>query len=99
MIAVMARRTGFAQQALGRDITCDPPFGYFIPGNVERGEFGKKLQLAVIEMVVDPPRQAAPIRAFCIPIGEPRNNDAGARTDLSRTVTLVPDMSGAIALV
>src|SRR4029077_5765719 len=61
-----------ARQASARsDETVDAPPRPLAPADIERGGFGKELQRAGGEMIVDPPRHRPPIHAGRMVVGEP----------------------------
>src|SRR6516225_221203 len=59
------------QAAARRDEAVDAPPRPFAPADVERRELRKELQLAVGEMVVDPPGHRPPICAVRVPVRVP----------------------------
>src|SRR5271165_3659815 len=70
-----------------------------LPADIERAELWEELQLAVGEVIVDPPRHRLPRGALQQTIGEPRDDDAGHRAHAPARIAAVPDMTRVIALV
>ena len=50
----------FGQQATWRDKAVDPPLWLLVPTDIEGGELREELQLAIRQVVVDPPRHRLP---------------------------------------
>jgi len=58
-----------------RDEAVDPALWALVPPNVEGRELREELQLAIREMVMDPPSHCPPVSALSVLIGKPRNDD------------------------
>src|SRR6516165_7682585 len=102
MLGVSARVVSHArpgQQATWRDKAVDPPLWLLVPTDIEGGELWEKLQLAIRQMVVDPPCHRLPRGASGIAVGKPRHDDRGHRADKAVAVATVPDMAGGVAFV
>ena len=89
-----------ARQASARsDKTVDAPPRPLAPADIKGGKFPEELQLAVGEMVVDPPRHRPPIHAGRIVVGEPWHHDRSHRADAALGIAAVPDVAPVIALI
>src|SRR5215469_5354149 len=102
MLGVAASVVGHArlgQQASRRDKAVDPPLWLLVPADIECSELGKELQLAVRQMVVDPPCHCLPRGAGGIAVGKPRHNDRSHCADKAIAIATIPDMPGGVAFV
>jgi hypothetical protein len=89
-----------ARQASTRsDETIDAPPRPLTPADIEGSKLREELQLAVGEMVVDPPRHRPPIHAGRIMVGEPWHHDRSHRADAALGIATVPDVAPVIAFV
>src|SRR5262245_20494990 len=70
-----------------------------MPTDVEGAELGKELELAVGQVIVDPPGHGLPGRAGREAIRKPGQNDARHRSDAAACVAPVPDVTGVVAFV
>src|ERR1700720_883065 len=77
----------------------DFAFWVLLPADVKRAELREKLQLAVREVVVDPPRHRLPRGALQQAISEPRDDDASRGAHAPTCIAAVPDVTPIIALV
>ncbi len=99
VVTRMVRHAGSGQIAARRNEAVDLTLRLFLPADVERAELREKLQLAVGEVIVDPPRHRLPLGAFQQAIGKPRDDDAGHGPDAPSRIAAVPDMAPIVALV
>src|ERR1700746_991582 len=67
------------QAALRGDKTVDPPPRPLMAADVEGGQFGEELQLAVRQVVMDPPSKRAPIGTVVVAGGIPGHADGRRR--------------------
>ncbi|SLN58953.1 hypothetical protein ROA7450_03037 [Roseovarius albus] len=74
------------QTSSARDEAVDSAFRSFAPKDVEGAEFGVEPQMGMGQVVVDPPGERAPIRAFDVAIRKPRDDDASCSAFLAVTV-------------
>jgi hypothetical protein len=95
----MVRHSRPGQTPPQRDIAVDAPLGPFVPTNVERAVDREELQVSVGQMVVDPPRQLAPVAIIAEPVDERWHDDAGGRPHEAITIAHVPDKASGIAFV
>src|SRR6516162_8022053 len=82
-----------------RDEAVDPALWTLVPPNVEGRELREELQLAIREMVMDPPSHCPPVGALSVLIGKPRNDDRGQRAHAAASVPTIPDVAGIVPLV
>ena len=99
MIAHMVRHRGLGKAALRVGVAVDCPVGRLMPGNVESCQFRIELELAVRQVVVNPPGQRLPVAGLFEVIDEGRHDDAGGRTHLAIRIPPVPDMTREVRLV
>src|SRR5260370_9777391 len=99
MRTVMVGHSRSRQAALRGDKAVNPPPRPLMPADVEGGQFGEELQLAVRQMVMDPPCKGAPIRTIAVAVGKPRHNDGRHRPTGARTVAPVPNVARGLASV
>jgi len=99
MIPIMVRKSGFREYAARRREARNPAPWQLMPADIERGKFRKKLQFAVGQMVVDPPRHSLPAHAFIYVINQPRHDDARHRSHAAVFAALIPNMSRSIAFI
>src|ERR1700738_2542709 len=85
------------QAALRGDKAVTPPPRPLMPADVEGGQFGEELQLAVRQMVMDPPGKCAPIRAVAIAVGKPWHDDGCHRPHGASGIATVPNVAAIIA--
>ena len=85
------------QAALGGDKAIDPPLWMLMPADVEGGQLGEELQLAVRQMVMDPPGECAPIRAVAVAVGKPRHDNGCHRPHSAGGIATVPNVAAIIA--
>src|SRR5205814_6786876 len=97
MVAGMVRHAGAGQIPPRRNEAVDLTFRLLLPSDIERAEFREKLQLAVGEVIVDPPRHRLPWGALQQAIGEPRDDDAGHGAHAPSCIAAVPDMTRIVA--
>src|SRR5712671_2230791 len=64
------------QAALRGNKAINPPPRPLMPAEVEGGQLGEELQLAVRQVVMDPPGECAPIRTVAVAVGEPWHDDS-----------------------
>src|SRR6266436_4006842 len=70
-----------------------------MPADVEGGQFGEELQLAVRQMVMDPPCKCAPIRTVAVAVGKPWHDNGRHRPHGARGIATVPNVAAIIAYV
>ena len=99
MITVVVRQSGFSKQTAWWSKTRDVAPGQLVPADIEGGELREKLQLAVRQMVVDPPRHRLPRNAVVQAVDQSRHDDAGHRSHAAVLAALVPDMPSSVALI
>ena len=97
MRTVVVGHSWSRQAALRGDKAVDPPLWLLMPADVEGGQFGEELQLAVRQVVMDPPGECAPIRAIAVAVGEPRHDDCGHRPYSAHGAATVPNVAAIIA--
>lgn len=61
MTAGMVRHRRTGEAAAWRNETIDPPSGALMPTDIEGGEFREEFQMAIRQMIVDPPRHRPPV--------------------------------------
>src|SRR5258708_9017211 len=79
MRTVVVGHSRSRQAALRGDKAVDPPPRPLMPADTEGGQFGEELQLAVRQMVMDPPCKCAPIRTVAVAVGKPRPDEGRHR--------------------
>ncbi len=99
MVGVLVCVSNFGQQPLWRDTAVDAALPLFVPAQIERGQIGKETHVGIGQMVVNPPRQPAPIGARVIAVYEPRDDDGGHGAHVTIGIQPVPDMVGVGSLV
>src|SRR3954469_12334525 len=99
MVAVVTGYAGLGEQAARRGEAGDPAQLPLVPANVECRELREELELAVGQMVVNPPRHRLPSRALGDPVNEPRDDDRRHRSHAAGSVAPIPDVPRAVALV
>jgi hypothetical protein len=77
MDARMIRHPGPRQTPARRDKALYPALRALVPPDVECRELREELQLAVRQVVMDPPGHRSPVGAFSVSVGKPRNDDCG----------------------
>src|SRR3954453_13241842 len=97
MITLMVRQSRFGQYATRRRETRNTPPRELVPAEIECGKLRKKLQLAVRQVVVNPPRHGLPGHAVVQSIDQPRHDDARQGSHAAVFAAPVPDMSRSIA--
>src|SRR5580700_1770422 len=99
MRAVVVGHTRSRQAALRGDKAVDPPPRPLMPTDVEGGQFGEELELAVRQVVMDPPGKRAPISTVAVAVGKPGDDDGCHRPHGARGIATVPDVAAVIAQV
>jgi len=87
------------QTAPRRDEAVDTALWTLVPPNVEGRELREELQLAIRDMVMDPPSHCPPVGALSVSIGKPRNDHRGHRAHAAASVATIPDVAGTVPLV
>src|SRR5215470_17064803 len=87
------------QTAPWRDEAVDPALWTLVPPDVEGRELREELQLAIRQMVMDPPRHCPPVRTLGVSIGKPRNHNCGHGAHAASSVSPIPDMAGIVSLI
>ena len=81
------------------DITSDAAFRPFVPRDIERAEFGKKIEVAVRKVVVNPIRQCSPVCTLCVTIRKIWNNNARGSAFEPFGIDVIPNMASVIAFI
>src|SRR3984893_14967384 len=97
MRTVVVGHSWSRQAALRGDKAVDPPPRPLMPADVEGSRFGEELQLAVRQMVMDPPAECAPIGTVAVAVGKPWHDDGRHRAHSTRGVATVPNVAAMIA--
>src|ERR1700730_6575253 len=97
MRAVVVGHSRSRQAALRADKAVDPPPPPLMPADVKGGQFGEELQLAVRQIVMDPPGKCAPIGAVAVAGGKPWRYDGRHRPHSAGGVETVPNVAAVIA--
>src|SRR5205809_3526959 len=87
------------QTSARRDKAVDPPLRTLMPPDIEGGKLREELQLAVLQVVMNPPGHRPPVGALGVAVREPGDDDCGKRPHASTRVALVPNVTGIVALV
>ena len=99
MIAGMVIHPRFGQTSFRADITIDPPFWHLPPVQVQRRALWKEILRMVWQVIVNIPRQGAPVGAVLIPFGKPWNNDTGRGPQTPLRIPFIPDMMRIVCFV
>src|SRR5262249_41773109 len=95
-IAGMVGGARVCQGSARRDVAEERSPGHFGPAAIEGGQFWKKLQLAIGQMIMNPPCHRLPGGSRLHTIDEPGDRDAGHRSHAAR-VTSIPGVTGVVA--
>src|SRR3990167_11069418 len=99
MTAFMVCHARLRQTALWRCVAVDAGHGLFAPLDVHGPHLGEEIEARIGKMVVDPPRQLAPV-ALCLEcIPERRDDNASGRAHAALGIAAVPDVVSVIRLV
>src|SRR5438445_9609309 len=96
MIALVVGETGLGQISARRNEAVDRPLRPLMPADVEGGELGEELKIAVRQMVVDPPGHGLPSHPLVKTVDQPGDDEAGHRADPPIRATPIPDMASSI---
>src|SRR6516162_9210573 len=99
MVALVTFHPRSRQAPARRDKAVDPALGTLVPPDVEGRELREELELAVRQVVVDPPSHRPPVGALSISIGKPRNDDCGQRAHAAPSVPPIPNVACVVSLV
>ena len=70
-----------------------------MPIDVENSELREKLKLRIWQMIMDPPRQRAPVGPFGIELRKPWKDNAGGCAHAAFRIAPVPDVAGTALLI
>ena len=98
MVARVVGHAGLGEEAARGDEAGDAAAREFVPADVE-GQQLWELQLAIGQMVVDPPRHRRPLDTLGVFVDEPRDNDGRHGAHAAVATALVPDVVSAVGFV
>src|SRR5258707_15738731 len=70
-----------------------------MPCDIERGEFREELELAVGQVIMNPPSHGLPGHALAQSISQPRDDDGCHRAHAAIVAALIPNMFSLVARI
>src|ERR1700750_3080573 len=98
VIAIVVRESRFREKATRYDEAVDRPLRCLVPTDIKSEQLRKELQLAVWQIVMNPPCHCLPARGVHS-IYQPRHNDRRQRAHAAAFASAIPDMAGSISRV
>ena len=101
-MAVFARvvvEARLSQEAARRDEAIDCALGSLMPPNIKGGEIGEELEIAVGQVVMDPPGHGLPCRTGPETVDQPGHYDACDRAHAAVRAAPIPRMTSPVLLI
>jgi len=99
VFACVVLEARLSQEAARRDEAIDCPLRLLMPSNIEGGEIGKELEIAVGQMVMDPPGHGLPRRTGPKTVDQPGHYDACDRAHAAVRAAPIPGMTSPVLLI
>ena len=99
MIARMVCHARLGKKAPGVYVAVYRSGRRLMPGNVESRQFGKERQIAVWQMIMDPPSQRLPVTRSLEVIHEWSNYNTSGCTFVSVCILAIPNMPGKVRFI
>src|SRR5215831_13058179 len=96
MVAPMIVHARSGKTAARVDEAVDAPAGPLVPAAIECSKFWEELQLAVGEIVMNPPRHCAPVHAGRTAIGKPRHHHRRHSAHAALGIAAIPDVASIV---